>query len=518
MKKSILFCVITAILLIAAYWTSWLAWLTWIAFVPFILAVQRQKRLQVYFLTAILVLISSAFIAYVTNLWRLWPILEPILFLFAFIVLISEIQIQSRRFINYSFVVVAFIWTFLLITLRFIAPSQEASLSAIVSIMPVSQPIFQSVAGTFGTYVILFAVIFINGTIAFALSRFSTKPKIITVASAIIFAVFFGLVGGPIRDLPTSTPEDQGMNSKILMEMSKSIPESYAQIRSVLIVRHRHTVFEQYFQNCTPHSFHEICSDTKSFTGSLLGIAIDKGYIKSTNQKIVDFFPEYTTWKIDPEVKNITIQNLLTMSSGFNWDDFSPDRDQLYNSENWIKSVFELPVANEPGKVFNYNSPATHILSGIINRASQMDRSQFADRFLFGQLGIYRRIWSADSRGINFGFSSIFMNSRDMAKFGEMYLRNGLWNGKQVVSQKWVQESTSVQNGGGQPEEVQYGYLFWITDIDGHKAYFAGGQGGQYICVIPDFDLVVVITATTDPTNGDDKIIIPMYIIPAIIK
>ena len=194
MKKSILFCVITAILLIAAYLTSWLAWLTWIAFVPFILAVQGQKRLQVYFLTAILVLIYSAFIIYVTDLWRLWPILEPILFLIAFIILISEIQIQSRRFFKYSFIIVAFIWTILMITLRFVAPSQEASLFAIASIMPVSQPIFQSVAGTFGIYVILFAVIFINGTIAFALSHFSTKLKFITVVLAIYFCtiLWFG--------------------------------------------------------------------------------------------------------------------------------------------------------------------------------------------------------------------------------------------------------------------------------------------------------------------------------------
>jgi CubicO group peptidase (beta-lactamase class C family) len=520
-RNALLAGISSAVLLLVAYTIPWLSWLTWIAFVPFILATRGRKRFHVYLNTLLMTSIYFLFVIMVTDLWRFnqWLIILQIALVI--ILLIPEIQFLSNRFPCFGWIIPSFVWAVIFLIFGIINPTLNVYrfyypladvVNTIIIIIPVSQPIFQLMAGTYWSYLLLLAILLVNYGTAEMLFHFRNRWTWMLATAIIGCAAICGLWGGPIADLPKAAPEAQGMDSKLLMKMGASIPKSLPQIRSILVVRHGHMVFERYYQNCTPYNFHLICSDTKSFTGALTGIALHKGYIKSINQKIVEFFPEYVTAQSDSQIGEVTIENLLTMTSGFRWNEFDPG----YGSPDWIKYSFQLPFLSQPGEYFNYNTLALQILPGIINRKSHMNHSQFADRYLFGPLGVYRHIWPTDPQGNNIGGADLMLRSRDMAKFGYLYLKEGFWRGKQIIPASWVKESTRRHSNGGAPHGEEYGYLFWITKVKGHSAYFAGGFGGQFIYVVPDLDLVVVITSNIDRHHEENRSIIPDYIIPAI--
>ena len=309
-----------------------------------------------------------------------------------------------------------------------------------------------------------------------------------------------------------SIPEKQGMDSQRLSELPQHIEEKLAHIRSFLIVRHGYLVFEKYYQGCEQNDYHEVASVTKSFTSALVGIALKGEYLKSLDQKMMDFFPDYAT----SDIVNITLGHLLTMTSGFRWNDINFPR--WTRSDNWIKFAVERPIVNEPGEKFNYDTPAAHLLSGILAKATGISTLKFASKYLFEPLGIAQPQWSTDPQGYNTGGHGAAFRSRDLAKFGYLYLNNGMWDGKQVISSNFVQTSTQKQNEGGFPENEHYGYLWWVTTVEGHHAYFAGGFGGQFIYIVPELDLVVVITSNLDRPHMENRNIVGEFIIPAILE
>lgn len=313
------------------------------------------------------------------------------------------------------------------------------------------------------------------------------------------------------------TPGQQEMNSKTLEKMDAYANKTFSQIHSILIMRHGNLVFEKYYNGYDESKRQHICSVTKTFTEALIGIAMDKGYIKDINSKLVDYYPEYVAEKSDPRIKDITIEHLLTMSSGLAWQDWI-DGPKADESTDTIKYIMERPFTHDPGERFNYNSWGSYLLSAIITKSTGMKASDFAGQYLFTPLGITDWEWRGDEKNTTGGFG-LDLRPQDMAKMGQLYLNNGVWNGQQLISSEWIKASTTKHNNGGDPHGENYGYQCWVTTVDGHSAYFAGGYGGQFIYVVPDLDLVVVITSGWDRHHEEHRLnIVNKFIIPAAIQ
>lgn len=297
----------------------------------------------------------------------------------------------------------------------------------------------------------------------------------------------------PAQKWEASVPEEQGVRSSELQKSVDNISTGYPDIYSLLIVKNGHLIYENYYKKGMPDRADLVHSVTKSFMSSLIGIAIDKGYIKSVDQKIIEFFPDSYTKDLEPDAKEITLHHLLTMSSGYKWDDQSDDLWRLIYSPNWVKFILGSEQIKPPGFVFNYNTALSHLLSAILTQATQMSTQDFAEKFLFGPLGIKSKNWTTDPQGIYSGGFGLHLTPREMAKLGYLYLKNGNWNKKQIISEQWVKESTKSQIKG----YYDYGYQWWIIKTGGFPSYRAWGRRGQFIVVIPDLDSVIVVTSET---------------------
>lgn len=328
-----------------------------------------------------------------------------------------------------------------------------------------------------------------------------------------------------VYNWPTSTPEEQDLDQAVL-ENAKLEAEQRDFILSMVIVRNGYLVSERYFQQAGQFSFFDIRSVTKSFISALVGIALREGYIENLDERMLDFFPEYTTSGLDSRKYDITIRNLLTMSAGF--DHETSDTGRIPdNSENWVRSTIELPIVFEPGTEFRYNSLETHLLSAIIEKASGMSTLDFANQFLFEPLKIRVREWIRDPAGFYSGGSGMFFTARDMARFGQVYLEQGMAEGEQVIPSDWVEQSTMYHKGGdgswGELQNLGYGFQWWIGTIKGYDIFSAIGFAGQFIMILPELNMVIVTTAQTPPgleqadSQGIEVIdLIANYILPAV--
>lgn len=279
-------------------------------------------------------------------------------------------------------------------------------------------------------------------------------------------------------------------------------------MHGLLIVRHGYIVTEAYFYPYRQRDRHNIYSCTKSFTSALVGIAIGQGHIDSLDHKVLDFFPEYTVAHDDAQKQAMTLEHLLTMTSGLDWPEFSEPYSSLRNilmqmlrRGNWVRFVLDRPMAAEPGTTFNYNTGASHLLSAIMKKTTGMNTSSFARKHLFDPLGISTVFWRSDPGGVTFGGGGIWMRPRDMAKLGHLYLESGVWDGQQVVPAEWIEASVAAPH---------YGYQWWILP-DG--AYAALGYKGQRIFVMPHLDMVVVFTGAL--ASDTPSLLVDTFIVPA---
>jgi CubicO group peptidase (beta-lactamase class C family) len=339
-----------------------------------------------------------------------------------------------------------------------------------------------------------------------------------------------------------------GMDERPLLEMLQKLNNtSDHRIHSILIIKDGKLVFEEYFPGekfnlARPtgetgfdmYDTHDLCSVTKSFTSALIGIAIDKGFIQSVDQKVFDFFPEYSDLLTSaPEKNSLTLEHLLTMTSGLEWDDestsyFDPRNDlyQLFRSQDPIRYILAKDLLVTPGTVFDYANCNTNLLGEIVRRVSEHRLDVFSQQYLFSKLGITDFEWQMLPNDVVFCSGDLRLRPRDMAKFGYLFLNGGNWKGEQVISQEWVHVSTQKFID---PNEYStdftwangYGYQWWLWEnIYGveYQAYLASGWGGQWIIVSPSMNTVVVSTAGNYYTEVKIPIeeVLVDYIIPSI--
>lgn len=267
---------------------------------------------------------------------------------------------------------------------------------------------------------------------------------------------------------------------------------------SSCLIYHDNGIVYQYFKNKKmTNKLFNLNSVTKSVISILIGIAIDKGEIDSIHAPILNYFST-----IEENKKNITIEHLLTMTPGYEWEEFGAWGGRpfpMINSKNWVKFILEKKMKDEPGKQMTYNSGASHLLSAILQKVTNGKSASYAEKVLFKPLGITDYRWYEDSKGISIGGFGLCLKSMDMLKIGVMMMNGGVWANNQLVSDHWVSSSTAAKyhtyDGIG-----SYGYHWWVLVDEDRKAYnpniyFAMGYGGQYIIVSPRDKLVVVFTS-----------------------
>lgn len=325
--------------------------------------------------------------------------------------------------------------------------------------------------------------------------------------------------------LITGDVSQSGLNSSLLSTMMKKIiADVYPNVHSILIIKGGKLVFEEYFYEYTKDSLQELRSASKSFVSALAGIAIDKGYIKSINEKVLSYFPEYTLKNMSPLKKKITIENMLDNTTGLDCDVSNPksvgNETKMDYSDDWVKFTLDLPMVDTPGVKGMYCSGNPITVGRIIEIATKQPLPAFAKKVLFNPLKIYNFKWNFKPDKSNAeDYCQLYLTPREMAKFGLLYLNDGKWKNNQVVPTTWVKESFekhSVVQG------VNYGYLWWLKylDADGVRYYGKGaqGNGGQKIYVFPKQNIVVVITGGNYNTQSPSDELIEKYILPSFNK
>lgn len=317
----------------------------------------------------------------------------------------------------------------------------------------------------------------------------------------------------PTQDWRTSSPEEQGMEAEKLAQMLEAIQQQRLNLHSLLIIRHGYLVSETYYGINGQNSRHELYSCTKSFVSTLIGIAIDQGDINGVDQRVVDFFPGRTFANLEAQKQAMTLDDLLTMRSGLDWQEGDTAYNALYLSRDWVQFVLDEPMAQAPGSAFNYCSGCSHVLSAIVQQSTGQNPRDFAEQTLFEPLGITNVNWDTDAGGIPIGGWGLQLTSREMAKLGYLFLHGGQWDGQQIVSADWVKNATSQHTAatGG----LGYGYQWWT--VPSLRAYTALGLFGQTILVIPEDDLVIVTTAQVANHDAIFRLI-EQYILPAVQK
>ena len=291
--------------------------------------------------------------------------------------------------------------------------------------------------------------------------------------------------------------------------------QAYSGINSILISSQGQLTYQQYFDGWNKDSLHDSRSSFKSITSLLVGIAIDKGLLSDVHQKVYSFFPEYASfdnnnaWK-----KNMTIENLLEMESGFDCEEFNDTKDcegDMTGTKDWVSYSIDLPMKNRPGTVWAYTSCDPMIISGIISRVAKMSIMDFAKKYLFDPMGIRHYRWTVDPSGHGMTAGSFYILPSDMMKIGEMVRQNGVWNGRRIVSEAWLKKSTATpvaipdfsfmhfsRSAVATPQPTRYGYYWYREEVRTatfrEEVLFASGNGGQYIMIIGRLGLVVVFT------------------------
>jgi len=332
----------------------------------------------------------------------------------------------------------------------------------------------------------------------------------------------------PTESWKRCAPEEVGMDPLKLKELNEEIRlllEMHIDIHSVLIVKDGYIVAEQYYSDDYGiDSLHRIYSCTKSITSALFGIALEKELLSGVEERMVNFFPDMEIQNMNAQKEDITLEDLLTMSSGLEWYELEyPYGDDRNTFRQWtdqgagVQFVLDRPMVAAPGYIYSYSTGSSHVLSGILQTATGMRTDSFAMKNLFEPLGIGKYYWPIDGFGIAYGGSAMRLTPRDMARFGYLYLKDGLWEGKQIVPIEWVELSQQKHIKRKYIEDYYYGYHWWVSD---HNTFSAVGYAGQWITVVPEHDLVVVFTNAF--TEGDElqgtspERLLNTYIIPSI--
>lgn len=302
-----------------------------------------------------------------------------------------------------------------------------------------------------------------------------------------------------------SEAKKESQKTKKAFEKVKPIEEY---IFSTLVSKNGEVILEEYYNGKTKDSLCDVQSLTKGLISILVGIAIDKGYIKSVDEPIRKYFPHEFNNLTDKTKSTITIKHLLNQTSGLSWQGYLEHKEWL-NSEDPISFVLTKNLENTPGEKYNYNSGATHLLSVIISKATEMSTLDFATKLLFDDLQITSIDWQKRNKGYYDGSGlGLKMKPMDLMKLGQLLEKNGNWKGRQLVSKEWVQklfnESQKSSTEWGL-RNSKHGFCWYQSEFKGDKIDYAMGYGGQFIILIPNKELIIVATHNHDTPNGIEQ-------------
>jgi CubicO group peptidase (beta-lactamase class C family) len=310
----------------------------------------------------------------------------------------------------------------------------------------------------------------------------------------------------PTKEWQTSSPEEQGMDSKELVKLVDF--GTVHSFDSLLVARHGKVVAEAYYAPYSAGIPHVINSCTKAVISTLTAIAFKEGLLDNPSHRVMDFFDRQSIANVDDRKEAITVQSLLDMTSGIEWTERLGDssaaavetESEMDSSPDWVKFILDRPMSSAPGDIFNYNSGNTHLLSAILTKLTGMSALEYAKSKLFGPLGITKVSWQLDPQGISNGGWGLSLLPRDMAKIGYLYLRKGVWEGQELLSPAWIDKvshaTVDMRLGG-----LRYSNLFWA--LPDKRVYMAVGRNGQVIMVFSNLDVVAVTTGRENYRLGE---------------
>jgi len=393
----------------------------------------------------------------------------------------------------------------------------------------------------------------------FALKRTLAQITLALITSALIAACGGGGGGGGeaagtpyIYSTPNANGDgwevaslnDVGMDEGLITTMVRRVySDLFPGIDSIVIARNNRLVlytqirqetglFDGWINNTDPRR-HVLHSTSKSFTSALIGIAIDQGSIASTQVRFYDMFNygAYLNW--DPRKADMTLEDALTMRLGIEWDEWTlpytnPNNDLVFlenNHTDWSKALLDLPMSSTPGTIFTYNTAATIAIGQALENATGIPMADFANQYLFYPMDITTAEWGTTPTGLPVGGSGLFLLPRDMAKFGQLFIDDGIWQGQQLISAAWIADSVArrVDISSWSAYSEAYGFQWWLDDFSHNgqtvAAYVTAGYGGQYIFCVPDLDLVVAFTGHNyeyGPGTRDLYRMMEEFILPSI--
>jgi CubicO group peptidase (beta-lactamase class C family) len=308
-------------------------------------------------------------------------------------------------------------------------------------------------------------------------------------------------------DWPVSIPAAQGLDPMQVAELYYNAAKLET-IYGLLVVKDGYLVAEKYFNGASIDELSKRASVTKSYTSALVGLALEKGYVSSVEQKMLDFFPDLASGITDTRKEQITVRQMLQMRAGYPWEETDAALwDALWDGE-YLSDIVSIPLTADPGTTFQYSNLTAHWIGIIVARAANTDLKSFGEEYLFSPLGVeVGEDWNRDLDGYYIGCGDIQFTARDMAKFGLLYLNGGEYEGNQIIAADWVQDSLRTYSQRawdniGQFRDIGYGYQWWSARAGEHDVNFAWGHGGNLIVLIHDLDMVVVVTA--DSFYGKD--------------
>lgn len=302
------------------------------------------------------------------------------------------------------------------------------------------------------------------------------------------------------KSLPRKSLKELGISARSVIGFLEYLKAHSIELHSLMLVRHGHVGVEGWWAPYGPDLPHMLFSLSKSFTSTAIGMAVQEGKL-NVDDPVVSFFPEDVPEEISPNLAAMQIKHLLMMGTGHAFDTMEPlDRAK---DGNWVRAFLELPVEHEPGTFFLYNTGATYMLSAILQKVTGETLLQYLQPRLFEPLGIANPTWESCPLGINTGGFGLKVTTEDIAKFGQLYLQKGLWQGNRLLEESWINAATSKQisNGdGGDSDWAQgYGYQFWRCR---HGVYRGDGAFGQFCIVLPEQKAVLAMTSGTNDLQG----------------
>jgi hypothetical protein len=357
-------------------------------------------------------------------------------------------------------------------------------------------------------------------------SRIQILPIVKSARPFVYILLFFCILTACTRNqpatniLPQSTPEAEGVSSEAIITFLDSVAKSKNELHGFVFLRHGKIIASGWWNPYQSDLKHTLYSTSKSFTSTAVGFAVNEKLL-TVEDKVISFFPNDLPDTVSPFLAELRVKDLLSMTSGMDPD---PTTAVIRKDSNWVKGFLSTPIVNKPGTKFLYNTLATYTLSAIVQKVTGEKIIDYLTPRLFTPLGIEGMDWEQDLRNINTGGWGLRLRTEDMARFGQLYLQKGMWNGKQIIPAEWVEEATTskIDQAPEMPREKKdssdwtqgYCYQFWRCR---HHAYRADGAFGQFIIVMPDEDAVIAINAET-PDMQDEINLVWKYLLPGMQK